>query len=691
MKTPPLLLGFTLLFWGFQSGMLWVGGAMAVLLELSFLLKLRWEVDRSDYYRVWDFCAILFAASAIYCFVSRDTTNDLMEFFQATNFSRRNQVMNNAFATTFIFFQWMPMVFFPLILVQAYGHNPAIPYSTFSWIWRRQMRQKATPERGTLNASFPYFALTLFSTALVNERDPLFYLGLSILVVFALAAIRPKRFSRILWLPLALSVVVLGYGGHVGLQKLQGAVETNFSQWLSKMLNRNSNPFESRTAIGRLGRLKLSGEVVMRVEVQGSPVELLREASYDTFISPSWIVSRVKFEDAVSENEASTWPLIPEKELTGTAIISTYFPRGRGMLCAPNGVGTIDKLLAAQMETNHYGGIRVSNATTFARYEAKHGPGVTIDSPPVDADRAIIENEQAVIRQVIAETGLKKEDSLSKKLMTLQQFFVEKFRYDTWQGPVDKSKQQTMLGHFLMETRAGHCEYFATATVLLLRELDVPARYAVGFAVQEADGPPNHFVVRERHGHAWVLYYDELAKVWKDFDTTPPDWFGIEEKKNASIFEPIKDMWSKFRFQISEWRWLTDREKLRRNMIWVLLVLISLLAWRLVRRSRIKRAGDGDGDAGKPIDWPGLDSEFYAVEQKLAAMGLDRLEGENLSQWLKRVGELKPEVVKELPELVQLHYRYRFDPAGLSSEERKLLKEGVSSWLEAQKLGAKAG
>lgn len=689
MRTPPLLLGLTLLFWGYQSGMLWVGGAMAVLIELSLIIKQRWEVERGDYYRVWDFCAILFAASAIYCFVSRDTTNDLMDFFQATNYSKRNQVMNNAFATAFIFFQWMPMVFFPIALTQAYGANPAVPYSTFSWIWRRQLKQGLHKEKGTLNISYPYFAIVLFSTSLVNERDPVFYIGLSILVLFALAAIRSRRFSPMVWAPLALTVVILGHFGHVGLQQVQGAVETSFSQWLSRIINRTSNPYESRTAIGRLGRLKLSGEVVMRVEIQGAPVELLREASYDTFVSPSWIVTRGKFDDAVSDNEATTWALLPEKTNTGTAIISTYFPRGRGMVCAPNGVGTIDKLLAAQMETNYYGGIRVSNATSFVRYEAKHGPGITIDSEPTGADGIVTENEQEAIRLVVAETGLKREDPLDKKLQGLQQFFVEKYRYDTWQRPPDRRARETMLANFLLNTRAGHCEYFATATVLLLRELGVSARYAVGYAVQESEGGANRFVVRERHGHAWVLYYDDGEKVWKDYDTTPPDWLATEEKKNASMFEPIKDLWSKFRFQISEWRWLTDREKLRRNMIWVMVVLISLLAWRLVRRSRIKRSGDDGKNTGRPVDWPGSDSEFYAVEQKLAALGLDRLEGESVGQWLKRVQELKPEMVKELPPLVRLHYRYRFDPEGLSAEERAKLKEGVAGWMEMQKAGAK--
>ena len=73
-----------------------------------------------------------------------------------------------------------------------------------------------------------------------------------------------------------------------------------------------------------------------------------------------------------------------------------------------------------------------------------------------------------------------------------------------------------------MRSRAGHCEYFATATVLLLREAGIPARYATGFSVQDFSRMENRSVVRERHAHAWVLAFVNGA--WRDLDTTPSNW-----------------------------------------------------------------------------------------------------------------------------------------------------------------------
>ncbi|MBG85611.1 MAG: hypothetical protein CMO80_01770 [Verrucomicrobiales bacterium] len=79
----------------------------------------------------------------------------------------------------------------------------------------------------------------------------------------------------------------------------------------------------------------------------------------------------------------------------------------------------------------------------------------------------------------------------------------------------------------------------------------------------------------------------------------------------------------------------------------------------------------------------GLDSEFYAVEERLKAMGLVRHEGESLLDWhgrLKQREEVQPELLQVI---LNLHYRYRFDPIGFDENDRSLLKEQVRKWLEA--------
>src|SRR6266851_4629986 len=96
-------------------------------------------------------------------------------------------------------------------------------------------------------------------------------------------------------------------------------------------------------------------------------------------------------------------------------------------------------------------------------------------------------------------TDLQPPDSMAvdRALRAIHGFFQNKFTYSTWQER-DRltSTNETPLARFLLRSRSGHCEYFATATVLLLRQLHIPARYAVGYAVHEHSG--QKYVVRQR-------------------------------------------------------------------------------------------------------------------------------------------------------------------------------------------------
>ena len=86
---------------------------------------------------------------------------------------------------------------------------------------------------------------------------------------------------------------------------------------------------------------------------------------------------------------------------------------------------------------------------------------------------------------------------------------------------------RTALEEFLLTTRAGHCEYFATATALLLREAGVPARYAVGYAVHEWSRVEGRWIVRARDAHAWALAWVDGA--WVEVDTTP---LGVDRRRD---------------------------------------------------------------------------------------------------------------------------------------------------------------
>jgi transglutaminase-like putative cysteine protease len=71
---------------------------------------------------------------------------------------------------------------------------------------------------------------------------------------------------------------------------------------------------------------------------------------------------------------------------------------------------------------------------------------------------------------------------------------------------------------FLFNSRAGFCNYYATAEVLLLRSAGVPARMVVGFAQGEYE-PPDKYTILEKDAHAWPeVYFPGIG--WVEFEPT---------------------------------------------------------------------------------------------------------------------------------------------------------------------------
>jgi protein-glutamine gamma-glutamyltransferase len=88
---------------------------------------------------------------------------------------------------------------------------------------------------------------------------------------------------------------------------------------------------------------------------------------------------------------------------------------------------------------------------------------------------------------------------------------------------------------FLFHTRAGHCERFATALVLMLRSQGVPAVLVLGFKGCEPTDEPGKYIVRHSHAHAWVeaLIEDFRPRPWWDV-TRPSRWRSLDPTPSGS-------------------------------------------------------------------------------------------------------------------------------------------------------------
>ncbi len=77
------------------------------------------------------------------------------------------------------------------------------------------------------------------------------------------------------------------------------------------------------------------------------------------------------------------------------------------------------------------------------------------------------------------------------------------------------------LAQFLFVTKAGHCEYFASAMAVMLRTLNIPSREVNGFLPGEYNDVAGDYIVRASDAHSWVEAYFP-GSGWLTFDPTPP-------------------------------------------------------------------------------------------------------------------------------------------------------------------------
>jgi hypothetical protein len=353
-----------------------------------------------------------------------------------------------------------------------------------------------------------------------------------------------------------------------------------------------------------------------------------------------------------------------------------------GLLPLPLGSGRLENLPTLTLKKNSAGAV-LATGPGLVVFDALYGPGAAIDSPP-DAgtnrvDLMVPTNEIPALDQVISEMNLTATNT-AEIFQAVANFFQRKFTYSTWQGMDKKATAEaTPLTRFLLTSRSGHCEYFATATVLLLRRLHIPARYATGYYVHEASG--SGYVVRERDAHAWCLAWDDAAKTWENFDTTPSSWVETEGGR-ASFWDWFSDARSWLGFQFAKFRW--GQTHLSQYVLWALAPAMAVLLYYILFRRDRKQARRGPKNKFEaPIYRPGLDSEFYQLEKKLAKR-LPRQPCESLSNWLDRA-LAEPELAElraPARSLLPLHYRLRFDPAGLADEERNILAQKVRVVLE---------
>lgn len=96
------------------------------------------------------------------------------------------------------------------------------------------------------------------------------------------------------------------------------------------------------------------------------------------------------------------------------------------------------------------------------------------------------------------------------KTRAVERYFSNgSFEYSQQDIPVPE-EDQDYVDQFLFETRKGYCDNFSTSMVVLLRSLDIPARWVKGFnegELLETEGTRDIYQITNNNAHSWVEAY----------------------------------------------------------------------------------------------------------------------------------------------------------------------------------------
>lgn len=296
-------------------------------------------------------------------------------------------------------------------------------------------------------------------------------------------------------------------------------------------------------------------------------------------------------------------------------------------------------------------------------------------------------------RTLEAGQQLRREPDPAVRVQTvLAMFRREPFSY-TLQPPL---LGRDTVDDFLYRTRAGFCEHYANAFVVLMRAAGVPARVVAGYQGGELNPVDNFVVVRQSDAHAWTEVWLG-ARGWVRIDPTaavapervarnlaralPPE----PTFANLISIELSENNWlAKIRFQLSAinngWnQWVLNYDGERRNSFlgglldafgnWRTLAALGLVAALLWVARTLQLRAQSD-----PID-----TLYSELCQQMGKLGMVRAIDEGPNAYAARIAtmSLPPSRKAAVLHFLRLYSAHKFGPqapdATLAATLKKLL------------------
>jgi hypothetical protein len=292
--------------------------------------------------------------------------------------------------------------------------------------------------------------------------------------------------------------------------------------------------FSDRVELGDLGRIRQDATLVLRVETlrgEAPPPEeaYWRGIAFDGFDGRRWSVSSARRPLAGSaELSLSLSPRLADGDLVQRIVrepvsagvifaagepvslqgdVQRVQRDGNGALYAP---AQAEARLRYVITTHSARPEEAALAVDVARLPAPEGERY-LGLPHLREDLGRLAREITAAARSDAE-----------RARALEGWLRRHGRYDDRPPGLPPGDPRSPVEIFLRGGMAGHCEYFATAMVVLARALGLPARLVNGFAGGRENTIGGFVELTRSDAHAWVeIHYARAG--WVAYDPTPPD------------------------------------------------------------------------------------------------------------------------------------------------------------------------
>jgi len=627
---PLFMIASGLILWGWQTDHLALSIVMAIVLESSHFIKFKLELDNRDFNRISDYTSLVMVITILYMFYNYGAPG-IFEILAS-----------------------LPMLLFPLILAQLYSTLGILNSSCLFVSLRKLKGDDPYFIDNRIDLGIPYFIICVISASEGNQHPDFFFLIICILIAWVLWNFRSQRYHPSIWILMLAIATGTAFTTQKGLKYLQGQLEANYIEFFNRFHSANRDANRQTTAIGSIGLLKLSDRIVLRVEPGHRLTQPLHlaEASYNYYAYGTW--TNINRESVVIDPEinGSSWLLKRPDDGQSQALITAYHKEDEAILPVPQGITGIHELSAFQLERANSDSIKAEIKPGWNSWKVHYNPDSITSVDPVSGDLHIGQTYRDDLYQLANELGLYGKPDI-ETVNIIKRFFQENFRYSLIQKR--RYPRGRYLSKFLFEDRKGHCEYFATATTLLLRTIGIPARYVVGYAVDEYSAFEGKYIARSRHAHSWVMAY--VDDKWIKIDTTPSIWADLESE-NKSSFQFMGDLWSWMRLMTNK---QANSQFFRQlDATWVITGLFIVLVMMIcIRKKKQPRTIAEKAEKAK-IEISGQDSPLFEYMRALEAFGYHRNPGETLQEWFNRLSEKIPGLNNY--EVIKKHNEYRFNP-----------------------------